>query len=621
MIDATVRSPSRIRQRFLGMPVAGAAGVILLAAGSLMVTSVQAGKLPTNIGPAVFSVNSTPASGICSGNGPCPIKHVIFIIKENHSFDNLFARFPGADGATYALAGNRKVPLGITPDHLAFDIDHAGNSAAYAVNGGHMNQFYALGGAEQFGHDYADTAYTQKQIPNYWAYASHFALADHLFSTIMGPSFPNHLALIAAQSGGAIDNPLGQTNHVWGCDAKGPSLVTVRTAAGNLTQVPPCFNFTTLADEANQKGVSWRYYAAPYGANGYVWAAYDAIRHIRDSRYWRQASTLDTRFASDVAGGKLASITWLTPNTGPSDHPPNSMCVGENWTVQQINAVMKSKFWRSTAIVLTWDDFGGLYDHVAPPAVNNIAFGPRVPAIVISPYARAHTVVSTTFDFTSMIRFAEDTFGLGRLPEYDPRIPSIAAMFNFHQKPLAPLVLKTRHCPAYNATFRSDATLKSRSKAAGDQYQLKLKVAGGETVTTFIGTHQTISAVGGTVNANQLTVGDVLKVSLTPDPSQARYYFLNRLSDLSLHVGARASGTIASVALSTNRVVITPSGGTAITVRVGKNTAIRLSNGKSATIGRLKPGMQVKLIGTLDTQASLMRDTRAIRVVGKPTPQ
>ena len=268
-------------------------------AGTGLLSGAEAGRLPYNIGPPVHKVRRTQAHGICQGAAAsCPIKHVIFIVKENHSFDNLFARFPGADGTRFAKKGSRTVPLGITPDHLPFDITHTGDAASRAVNGGKMNEFYRLSGAIQFGHDYADSAYTQSEIPNYWSDARHFTLADHFFSTIMGPSFPNHLATIAAQSGGAIDNPHGQHNVVWGCDATGNSLVRVRTAAGGITQVPPCFNFTTLADVANQAGVSWKYYAGPYGSVGYIWAAFDAIRHIRYSPQWQQADIPDSHLMS-----------------------------------------------------------------------------------------------------------------------------------------------------------------------------------------------------------------------------------------------------------------------------------------------------------------------------------
>ena len=204
---------------------------------------------------------------------------------------------------------------------------------------------------------------------------------------------------------------------------------------GMESKVLPCFDFTTLGDEATAAGVSWRNYSSPYGSAGYIWNAYDAIRHIRFGPAWRQnADFPESGFASDVAQGHLAAITWLTPDMTTSDHPPFSICAGENWTVVQINAIMRSRFWDSTAIVLTWDDFGGFYDHVPPPVVNNIALGPRVPAIVISPYSRRGFIDHTRYDFSSMIRFAEDVFHLPYLPTYTPRSPSIVRMLDFAQR-------------------------------------------------------------------------------------------------------------------------------------------------------------------------------------------
>ena len=542
---------------------------------------------------------------ICNGDPRCPIKHVVFIIKENHSFDNIFARFPGADGTSYAKDDSRQVRLGVTPDHLPFDIAHSGNAASFAVNGGKMNRFFRLAGAEQLGHDYADTAYTQSEIPNYWAYAKHFTLADHFFSTIMGPSFPNHLAEIAAQSGGAIDNPHGQTNGSWGCDATGASLVRVMTAAGNVVQEAPCFNFKTLADEADAAGVSWKYYAASPGSSGYIWAAFDAIRHIRYGPDWAQADVPDTQFVSAVASGKLPNITWLTTSFANSDHPPASMCQGENWTVQQINAIMNSKFWDSTAIVLTWDDFGGFYDHVPPPQINNIAFGPRVPAIVISPYSRAGTVVHNTYDFSSMLLFAEDVFDLNKLPEYAPSIPSISGMFDFHQKPLAPLILSTRHCPAYNPSYDGFGHLDSSTLTDG-QYRLQIRLSLGEVATTFLNVGDPVLAKGGQIDGSEMQPGDALEVQMAPDPTQAGYYVLNQLRDDSFLANASDKATIRSVDPSTNTITVRPVGKPLTTVRITNGTSITLRNGTTASLGNLQAGWKVLLTGSLDGRIHLM---------------
>lgn len=389
---------------------------------------------------------------LCAGLHGCPIKHVVFIIKENHSFDNLFGRFPGADGTTYAQAGGRPIELSATPDHVPSDINHARGAGVFAVDGGRMDRFYLLRGAIHHQHDYADSQYDQGSIPNYWTYARSFTLADRFFSTINGPSFPNHLVTIAAQAGQSIDNPLGQNipgrQRAWGCDTPSNWLVRIQDPTGGTKMVRPCFDFTTLADEADAAGVSWRYYAAPPTEHGYIWASFDEIRHIRFGPDWARSDVNDTRFVGDVARGRLADITWLMTDWRQSEHPPASECVGENWTVRQINAIMRSKFWSTTAIVLTWDDFGGFYDHVPPPRKDAEVYGPRVPTIIISPYARAGYVDNTMYDFSSVVRSMEDLFHLPRLTDFDRNANSLTGAFDFAQAPLAPVLLKERRCPA-----------------------------------------------------------------------------------------------------------------------------------------------------------------------------
>ncbi|GAC1509035.1 MAG: alkaline phosphatase family protein [Chloroflexota bacterium] len=397
---------------------------------------------------AALRVQSTPRP--CLGVARCPIQHVVFIIKENHTFDNVFGRFPGADGARFARTGTRRVRMGLTPDRLPADILHANGAAGLSMNGGRMNRFYLLPGARHAGRDYADSSYTQAAIPNYWAYARTYTLADHFFSTIQGPSFPNHLVTVAASSAGTFDNPGGhnlpRVTFSWGCDSPPAYTVPARAPNGIVSSVRPCFNLRTLTDEADAAGVSWRYYASPPGSLGYVWATLDAVKHIRFGRDWKRGDVSERRFASDVARGRLAAITYVTPDLPQSDHPPFSMCAGENWTVHQINAVMRSRFWSTTAIILAWDDFGGFYDHLTPPRFSALGYGPRVPAIIISPWARPRFIDRTRYDFGSVLHFIEDVYHLHRLTRYDRSAHGLDSAFNFKQKPSHPLVLQERSC-------------------------------------------------------------------------------------------------------------------------------------------------------------------------------
>jgi phospholipase C len=438
------------------MRILTAATAIAVAGGALL-----AGGGWSQTGSAAPSKQATTS----------PIKHIVVIVRENHSFDNLFGLFPHADGTTTAHEGKKVVKLGTTPDKLSVDLGHGSITAVKAIDKGKMDRFYRLFNAIQCvqktckpckpyklckGYqDVAESQYTQAQIPNYWTYASDFGLADHFFSTVMGDSFPNHLVTISGQNFGAIDNPThpGQTLRSWGCDA-GPGVTVSIYKNGKIRPAYPCFNGQTLADEANAKHVSWKYYSPPPGTFGYIWSTFDAIKHIRNKpKQWSHVVTPGV-FDQDVQNGTLPAISWLTSDLSTSDHPPASECAGENWTVDRINEIMKSPLWSSTAIVLMWDDFGGFYDHVAPPYQGAYYLGPRVPAIVISPYTVAHKVYHKRLDFRSVDLFIEDTFHLPHKANFKRTgsVTSIAAMLNYQQTPLAPVVLQTHACPGATTT-------------------------------------------------------------------------------------------------------------------------------------------------------------------------
>jgi phospholipase C len=379
-----------------------------------------------------------------------PIKHVVIIIKENHSFDNLFGRLPGAEGATKARVGKTTVPLNITPDVLRGDIQHSGKNVLEAVNEGKMNGFRKQGGAIENGVDVADSQFLPQAIPDYYNYATTFSIADHFFSTILGASFPNHLVLVSGQSAHTVDDVArkGLPPDAWGCDSN--PAVTVKTYLnGQYNKVFPCFNVQTLADEANDAGLTWKYYNAPIPNEAYIWSALDAIRHIRFSSQWKTNVVPPQDFISDVQNGQLPTISWLSSDLAQSEHPPESECQGQNWTVDQINAIMQSPYWSSTVIILTWDDYGGFYDHVRPPSLKKYSLGPRVPTLVISPYSRPGFISHRTYDFRSIMKFVEQTFQLPQKMSYSrDDVASISNMLDLHQAPLLPEVLSPTTCPA-----------------------------------------------------------------------------------------------------------------------------------------------------------------------------
>ena len=403
---------------------------------------VPATDLSSEGTPQVVAFNPLPGGGTSNSatftitNPVIKINHIVFIIKENHSFDNYFGTFQGADGATSGTnSAGQFVPLGPMPDLLSYDLGHSWGDAVRDIDGGKMDGFQSL----------AYIQATAAQIPNYFAYARNFVLADHMFSSLSGPTYPNRLYTVAAQSGGVISNP---SDYGAGCDAVSTSTVTVMDPQGNTTQQYPCFDFQTLPDRLQAVGLSWKYYAPVSGEPGYMESVLDAIRHIRLTSLWQQHVVTNQQFLTDVTSGNLAAVSWLVPPGPDDEHPQSSdICVGENWTVQQINAIMQGPNWSSTAIFLTYDEFGGFYDHVPPPKVDEFGLGIRVPLIIISPYAKRGFVSHTVYEFSSVLAFIEKRFQLQPLTTRDSKANNMLDSFDFNQSPLPPLTLSTRVCP------------------------------------------------------------------------------------------------------------------------------------------------------------------------------
>jgi len=188
----------------------------------------------------------------------------------------------------------------------------------------------------------------------------------------------------------------------------------------------------------------------------------NAINHIRNTALWTSNVVHHTQFVTDAMNGNLPNVCWIV--SGPtSEHPPDSSCLGENWTVQQVNAVMQGPNWNSTAIFITWDDFGGFYDHVPPPKVDNYGFGPRVPLLIISPFAKQGYISHTQYEFSSLLKFAEARFNLAPLTPRDTMSNDMTDSFNFDQDPRPPFMLQTRVCgsaPAPAPTISAMQALK-----------------------------------------------------------------------------------------------------------------------------------------------------------------
>ena len=397
------------------------------------------------------------------------ITHWVFLIKENRPFDHYFGTFPGAYGATTGtISTGQVIPLSHAPDVMPEDLSHSWIAAQTAIDYGRMDQFN-VGCVDN---DICMSQFYQQDIPNYWTYASTFTLADQAFSSLHGVSFPNHLYIVTAQSGGVIDNPPQQTN-AWGCDSPTGTTVPWVNTEGYVSDVFPCFDFMTLADSMQSANLSWAYYAPSQGERGYAWSALDAINHIRNTSLWTEHVFPNAQFVTDAQSGNLPSLSWVTPPGFQSEHPKGTgVCDGENWTVSMINAVMEGPDWNSTAIVLTWDDYGGFYDHVPPPQLDFFGFGARVPWIIISPYAKPGYISHTIYEFSSFLKTVEERFGLAPLTERDANANDILDSFDFTQPPLPPLVLTQRQCPVVSPLQVNFAPQKAGTASASTPVEI-----------------------------------------------------------------------------------------------------------------------------------------------------
>lgn len=317
-----------------------------------------------------------------------PIQHVVIIVKENHCFDNYFGTFPGADGMTMQHSPN-------PPHH---DPDH--RHAAWVTR--HTNAIL-----EQF---------VEQDIPAYFAYARQFTLCENYFSDVAGPSTPNHLMLVAA------DSPIiGNPPHY-------------RRGSNE-----PMFKIPSLPAHLDQAKLSWGNYG------GYV---FDFIHGLAGRNKYPSE-----QFKHDALAGKLPSVSWVYAPHDASEHPPDpqdqgnslvgNVTHGMQWTVDQVNAIVKGGLWPKTAIFITWDDWGGWFDHVDPPEVDKwndgaqFRYGSRVPCLVISPYAKRGYISKQRHSHVSLLKFCETTF---RLPDVNHRTAAADPMsdcFDF-TKPAGP---------------------------------------------------------------------------------------------------------------------------------------------------------------------------------------
>jgi phospholipase C len=404
--------------------------------------------------------SGAPDAGASGGDGGYPITHVIVIVKENHTFDNYFGSFPGAEGtSTYRLSDGGTGACGRAPQNLLRDLDHGHGDGAGLTdwNDGGMNGWDRVPRTSVNGDNLAYAQYLEEDIPNYWAYARTFTLGDHFFSEMIGPSFPGHTILLAAQAAWALDNP-DITSPYWGCDQPAFTRVTVENQTTcRQERVFPCFDIPSLPDVL-PRGVTWKFYGSNFYLLPEVWSMFDAVRSIRSGPGWANVVHA-SQFDKDIDNHELPNVSWLVSQDLADEHPRvGSPCLGENWTVEKINKLMQSEYWQSTAILFTMDDFGGWYDHLPPPRQYGCdprrpyGLGFRLPLILISPYAKPHFVFREVAEHASILRFIEKIFGSAHtLTDLDPaaqdeKANDLMHAFDFTQQPLPPLLLSTRAC-------------------------------------------------------------------------------------------------------------------------------------------------------------------------------
>ncbi len=377
---------------------------------------------------------STPAGAATT----TPIEHLVVMMQENHSFDNYFGTYPGADGIpkgtcmpvdpSAPASGDCVKPFHIgSNDVLLDDPSHSLHTAQLQYNGGRMDGFIsALERRNQDGR-LAMGYYDATELSYYWNMADQYVLYDRFFSSAMGGSFVNHLYWVAGIPDTSGLQPINEylANHL------------------------------TIFDLLQRKGVSWKFYVQNYDPTITYRTLDENVGNRSSQVIWVPLLNIDrflddptlnghivdlNQYYDDLASGNLPSVAFIAPS-GPSEHPPSNVRSGERFVKTLVQSLMQSSAWPSSAFLLTYDDWGGWYDHVAPPQVDEHGYGFRVPALLVSPYARRGAIDSTELDFTSILRFIEDNWGLPSLSTRDARANSIAGGFDFAAAPRSAVVI------------------------------------------------------------------------------------------------------------------------------------------------------------------------------------
>jgi phospholipase C len=432
------------------------------------------------------------------------IDHLIFIVQENHSFDNYFGTYPGANGfppgITIPVNPNSTTSGSVSPFHLdvrkpvlivgdelkpgisqpnqtssgtnstaqigpyhfmtesSIDMSHAWRVAHKAYDNGKMDGFVAAEGSNQtMGY------YDRRDIPYYWDYADNYVLDDNFFSSLMGPSFPNHLYIASANNG-----PVTGLNYKWILNGG-----VVDNTGRNFNWTGVSFSWSTLAEKLSNANKSWTWYTGEKNPLQItIWNVLPLFSYFQSHPNQLTEHVKNTQnFVSDIQSGQLPAVSWIIPGgwvpptypaacsvSSPTEHPPSRVDCGMDYVAYLTNSVMQSQYWQSTAIIITEDDYGGFFDHLAPPIADQYGFGFRVPMLVISPWAKHHYIDHTQYEFSSMLKLAEHTFNLPALSSRDGNASDMMNSFDFSQTPQPTLIEPANFVGPSNSTTTTTAS-------------------------------------------------------------------------------------------------------------------------------------------------------------------
>jgi phospholipase C len=408
------------------------------AAAAVLTVLTLALPATASAGAPGRAVDTSPASTLTTTT---PIKHVINLMQENHSFDNYFGSYPGVDGVPAGLCmpkdPNNLAGGCVRPHHIGnepiADLGHNAKVYNAELNGGKMNGFVSAFGSQGIQNpNEAMGYYDDRDIPWYWNVADNYVLFDRNFTSAHGGSISNHMFWVTGQAG----------------------------IAANATEVLPKggFNVPTIFDHLQKAGVSWKFYVQNYdptitfrnrakGDRGaqVVWVPLLAYaRYLDDPELFKHIVPME-QYYDDLAHGALPAVSYMVPS-GASEHPPGSIAAGEAFVRTLVTSLQRSTAWSSSAFMWSYDDWGGWYDHVRPPSVDAFGYGFRAPMLLVSPYAKTGYVDHHVADFTSQLAFIEKNWGVPALSKRDAGAYPLTDAFDFAAAPRSPEVISAaRH--------------------------------------------------------------------------------------------------------------------------------------------------------------------------------